>query len=415
MKVLMIARILVIALLVTVCVNSTCFAQGSAKIGFAHVFSGPMATFGEVARQGAQIAVNEINGTGGILGRKVELVFADTAAKPDVAKSGIERLVREDKVSIVIGTVSSAVAKAVTPAMNDLKCPLIVTHAMLDEVTGSLCNSWTFRMTWNMDQCYKSAATVAKHSGAKTWTTIGPDYGFGQDSWKYFSKYGTGLGGLTFEQGIFTPMGTKDWAPILQQLRNKSKADGIMVSLWGNDLKEFLQQAQHDGILQGKTVVCAVGGSVEIFTALGLLDMPLGVWFGTPYWYEAYANRSNESFIEAYRALSGAKVPPSYAAYNSYAAVKMFKAAAEKVGSLDRGAVAKALSGLTVQDLPVGPTTFRAEDHQAVFDVAFGKTSAHVSKLYKRLRSLESIQIFRGNEITPPASEGSCKMPAPAQ
>ena len=104
-------------------------------------------------------------------------------------------------------------------------------------------------------------------------------------------------------------------------------------------------------------------------------------------------------------------MPPSYAAYNSYAAVRMFKAAVEKAGSFDRVAVAKALSGLTVADLPVGPTTFRAEDHQAVFNVAFGKTSVHVSKLYRRLRSLESIRVFRGNEVTPPASEGSCKMP----
>jgi len=374
-----------------------------------------MATFGDVARQGAQIAVNEINSSGGILGRKVELVFGDTAAKPDVGKAEIERLVRKENVAIVIGIVSSGVAKAVTPAMNDLRCPLIVTHAMLDEVTGTLCNPWTFRMTWNMDQCYNSAAIVAKESGAKKWTTVGPDYGFGQDSWKYFMQYGNALGGISFEKGIFTPLGTKDWAPTIEQLRTKSGADGIMLSLWGNDLKEFLRQAHKDGFLEGKVVLCPVGGSVEIFTALGVLDMPKGVWFGTPYWYEAYNNPNNQKFVQSYASLSAAEVPPSYAAYNSYAAVRMFKAAVEKAGSFDRSAVAKALSGLTVLDLPVGMTTLRQEDHQAVFDVAFGKTSVHVSKLYKRIRSLESIRLFRGNEITPATTEGSCRMPALAQ
>jgi hypothetical protein len=77
--------------------------------------------------------------------------------------------------------------------------------------------------------------------------------------------------------------------------------------------------------------------------------------------------------------------------------------------------VAATLSGLTVADLPVGSTTFRAEDHQAIFDVAFGKTSAHVSKMYKRIRSLDSIKLFPGKEVTPPASEGPCKMPALAE
>jgi branched-chain amino acid transport system substrate-binding protein len=188
-----------------------------------------------------------------------------------------------------------------------------------------------------------------------------------------------------------------------------------MLSLWGNDLKEFLKQAHKNGLLERKTVICSVGGSVEIFTALGLLDMPQKIWFGTPYWYEAFSNESNQSFVEAYAALSTSKVPPSYAAYNSYAAVKMFKAAAEKAQSVDRMTVAKFLSGLTVEDLPVGSTTFRAEDHQAVFDVAFGRTSAHVSKLYKRMRSLQPIRLFRGAEITPAALASGCKMPVVGQ
>ena len=125
---------------------------------------------------------------------------------------------------------------------------------------------------------------VAKEYGAKKWTSVGPDYGFGQDSWKYFMRYGKELGGMTFEEAIFTKMGTKDWAPVIEQLKTKSTADGIMLSLWGNDLKEFLRQAHEAGLLMDKTAICSVGGSVEIFTALGVLNMPKGVWFGTPNW-----------------------------------------------------------------------------------------------------------------------------------
>jgi branched-chain amino acid transport system substrate-binding protein len=403
-------RVLIVAALIALVLASPCLAAEPVKIGYVHVFSGPMTTFGQVARQGAQLAVNEINGEGGVDGRKIEIFFADTAANPDVAKAAIENLVKKENVSVIIGIVSSAVAKAVTPMMNDLKCPLIITDAMSDEVTGSLCNPWTFRMTWNMDQCYKAAALLAKDFGPKKWTTLGPDYGFGQDSWKYFRKYGQEAGGLTFEPGTFVPLGTKDWAQVIDNLQKTAPDGGLMVSLWGNDLKTFLQQAHQQGVLKGRTVLCPVGGAVETFIALGFLDLPPGIWFGSPYWFEAYDNSFNDLFVKAYASFSLSGIPPPYAAYNSYAAVKIFKTAVWKAESSDRTAVAKALSGLIVDGLPVGAAMFREGDHQAVFDVAFGMTSAHPSKYYRKIRGLDPIRKFKGMEITPPATESGCKM-----
>ncbi len=384
-------------------------AQKAIKIGFAHVFSGGMATFGQVAMQGADLAVKEINQAGGILGRQVELVKGDTAAKPDIAKKAVGDLVNKDKVDIVIGIVSSAVAKAVTPSMIDLRCPLIITHAMADEVTGSLCNPWTFRMTWNLGQCYKGASLVAKDLGAKKWTTVGPDYGFGQESWQFFRKYLMEWGTSSFDEGIFTPISTKDWRPVIERIK-KSGADGLMLSLWGQNLQDFIKQAKEGGLFQGRKVICPVGGSVEIFVGLGFLNMPTGIWFGSPYWFEAYVNDANKRFVNSYQDLSGARIPPSYAAFNSYAAVKMFKAAVEKAGSTDRSAVAKSLSGLTATDVPVGSITFRKEDHQALFKVVFGATGAHGAGAYKRMRGLESFRIFTAPEVTPPAAESKCQM-----
>lgn len=403
-------RVLIVAMLLVLVLASPCLAADPIKIGFVHVFSGPMATFGQVARQGAQLAVNEINGEGGVDGRKIEIIFADTAANPDVAKPAIENLVKKENVSVIIGIVSSAVAKAIAPMMNDLKCPLIITDAMSDEVTGSLCNPWTFRVTWNMDQCYKAAALLAKDLGPKKWTTLGPDYGFGQDSWKYFTKYGQEVGGFTFEPGTFVPLGTKDWAQVIANLKQTPPGNGLMISLWGNDLKTFIQQAHREGFFKGRTVLCPVGGAVEIFIALGFLDLPPGIWFGSPYWFEAYDNSFNDLFVKAYASFSLSGIPPPYAAYNSYTAVKMFKTAVWKAESSDRKAVAKALSDIIVDGLPVGAATFREQDHQAIFDVAFGMTSAHPSKYYRKIRGLDPIRKFKGLEITPPATESGCKM-----
>ena len=402
-------RALLAAFLVVSSFLATSHAGATIKIGFAHVFSGPMATFGEVARQGVELAVKEINSTGGIKGQTIEVFYADTAAKPDVGVKAIQKLVTEDQVDIVIGLVSSAVAVAATPLMQELRCPLIVTHAMAEEVTGSKCNPWVFRITWNLDQCFKASAALANSLGAKKWAALGPDYGFGQDSWKYFQKYLSALGTFSFEKGEFVPMATSDWKPIIKKLEN-SGADGIMTSLWGNNLRDFLRQAQEEQFFAKRQVLCVVGGSVEIFTALGFLDMPQGVWFGTPYWYESFENPYNDKFVESYKSLSSSRIPPSYAAYQSYAAVKMLKGAIEKAGSSERAAIAKALSGLTVTDLPVGSTTFRAGDHQAIFDLSFGRTSGRIAKGFKRIRGLDPIRIFLGQEVSPPVSETGCSM-----
>lgn len=401
----------VFAVVVMVMVGFLTCAQGETpiKIGFAHVFSGPMKTFGEVARQGADLAVADINKAGGINGRPIEIVYGDTAAKPAKATEAIRKLVSEDQVDAVIGVVSSAVAIKVTPLMNDLKCPLIITHAMAHQVTGSECNPWVFRITWNLDQCYKSAAMLANRLGPKRWATVGPNYGFGQASWKYFRKYLSGMGTYEFHEGLFTPLATKDWKDTISALR-RTGATGIMLSLWGKNLKDFISQAQKDGFFKGKEVICAVGGSVEIFVALGFLKMPKGLWFGTPYWYEAYNNTYNDRFVDAYKSLSSAGIPPSYAAYNAYAGVKMLAAAVDKASSTDRTSIAKALSGLTVMALPIGQTTLRAEDHQAVFDVTFGKSSGKAAKGYRRIRGLNPIASFPGPEVTPPVAETGCNM-----
>ncbi|MEW6350832.1 MAG: ABC transporter substrate-binding protein [Thermodesulfobacteriota bacterium] len=370
------------------------------RIGLAHVFSGGMAKFGNVARQGAQLAVTEINQGGGVLGRPLELVDADTAVNPDVAEKAVQKLVMQDQVSVVMGIVSSAVAKRVAPLVNSLKCPLIVTHAMAQEITTTIRNPWVFRITWNLDQCYKASALVAKEMGATRWTTVGPDYGFGQDSWQYFKRYLSEFGDYSFDAGVFLPVSTTDWKPVVEKLRD-SRADGIMVSLWGDNLRGFLKAAQAIEAFKDKKVLCPVGGSVEEFVALRFLYMPQGVWFGSPYWYEAYDNASNKTFIERYQALGDARIPPSYAAYNTYAAVRMFKAAVEKAGGPGREAVARALEGLTVADLPAGPTTFRKEDHQAIFTVSFGKTSGRAAANTSRIQGLVSIRRFDGALITP--------------
>ncbi len=399
----------IFSILLSMAIICSVSAQDPIKIGYVNVLSGPMRTSGEVTFQGVELAVNEINVAGGILGRRVVIVKADDQLKPDIGKQAVRDLVINEQVDIVIGMTSSAVAKAVTPMMNELRSPLIITQAMADEVTGSLCNPWTFRIAWNLEQCLNATVLLARELGATTWTSVGPDYGHGQDCWKIFTKRLGKLGSYQFKEPVYTPTSTTDWKPVIKKLV-ESGADGVMVSLWGKNLQDFIQQGNEIGFFEGRKAICPIGGTVAIFVTLGFLHMPKGIWLGASYWFEAHDNPANQKFVDLYKSLSQSQIPPSFSAYNGYAAVKMFKAAVEKARTSDREAVAKALSGLTVKDLPGGPITFRAEDHQAVYDVTLGMTSARPAKGTKVIRGLDPIRLFPGTQVTPPASEGECKM-----
>ena len=402
-------------LLTLTCIALTvpAFAQSNPiKIGLIHVLSGPMQTWGLVSVRGAKMAADEINAKGGINGRKVVVVAADSKLKPDIAVKEVTRMVKEEKVDIVIGTVSSAVAKKITPLMNNLECPLIVTHAMTNDITGSLCNKWAFRLTWSNSQCYKSAALLAKDSGRKKWISVGPDYGFGQESWKQFSTYLKELvPDVSYEEPIFTPVSTKDWSKVLDRIR-KSPTDGVMLSLWGDNLKSFIRQGMKTTELfkSGKLILCPVGGSAEVFINLGIMDMPQGIVFGAPYWFDAYDNPANNKFVSDYRKLSrSAKAPPSYAASIPYSAVKIYKNAVEKAGTTDKASVAKALAGLVVDNLPVGTVTLREGDHQAIFTVVFGQSEG-IDTVSKILRNMSHFRYFNGEDVTPPVAECGCAL-----
>jgi len=181
--------VLVTAVLTGLAFAPQVFAEKPVKIGFVYIMSGPFSTYGQFAKKGAQLAIDEINAAGGFLGRKVEGYFEDSTGKPDVAMRAIRKLAYQDKVDFLIGLDSSGVAKPVVPSIPQMKTPLIITHAATPDVTGSVCNRYVFRISLNLAQNVKTAALLAAQFKAKKWTTIGPDYAFGHQSWEYFQKY----------------------------------------------------------------------------------------------------------------------------------------------------------------------------------------------------------------------------------
>ncbi len=401
-----ITTLLITMALVSLVLAAPVWSAKTVKVGFVYIMSGPFSAYGQFAKKGAELTVDEINAAGGINGHQVEAYFEDSTGKPDVAIRALRKLVFQEKVDFLVGLDSSGVANTVVPSIPQMKTPLIITHAATPDVTGKVCNRYVFRISVNLPQNVKAAAMLAAATDAKTWTTIGPDYAFGHQSWEYFEKYLKELKpDMTFlpkDEVAFPPFKTTDFNPYINKVM-QSGADGVLVSLWGGNLIDFVRQGQEMGFFDGKRqVLLTLGAATEVLSALGD-KMPEGLWVGTRYWFLANSSQRNKDFVKAY--FDRFNEYPSYNAHGAYGALYTYKAAAEKAGSVDKEKVVDALEGLTVE-LPVGEITIRPEDHQALSDVSWGQTAAHANY---PIRILNPVKLFKAEDVTPSVTEAGCK------
>jgi len=382
-------------------------AQRPVQLGFVYILSGAFASYGESARQGALMAVEEINRRGGINDRLVIPWFENSRSRPDIAAKALQKLVLEKQVDCLIGIDSSNVAKRMAPVAAGLKTPLIITNAATADVTGTLCSRYVFRVSANLAQTTKAAAILAADSGAETWSTVGKKHTYSIQSWDYFEQYLQALNPrvktLPAEKAVLIPSRTKDFTPYLETALNQG-ADGILVTLWGGYLRRFITQATAMGLFTGnRRVLFTMGASMDNLTGLGD-NLPENLWMGAPYWFLADKSELNTQFVANFR--TRFRAFPSHQAHGAYGAVYAFKAAAEKAGSTEKEAVVAALEGLTVA-LPGGRTTFRPEDHQAVTDLWWGRTFQDPAY---PMRILKPLKRFRGADVTRPVAETGCTL-----
>lgn len=383
------------------------FAQsaGTVKIGAIYLLSGAFSTYGQFAKNGMELAADEINAAGGILGKKVEFVLEDSQGKANVGIQAVRKLVYQDKVDLLMGLDSSGVANGIVPMIPEVKKPFIITHAASPDVTGRLCNKYVFRIALNINQNTKAAALIAKDFDAIKWTTIGPDYAFGHQSWEFFGKYLKELKPdvVLSNSPSYPKFPGEDFTPFINKVISE-KPDGVFISLWGGDLINFIRQANNLGFFkQDFKVMMSLGAATEVLYALGD-QMPEGLWVGTRYWFAANDTPTNKRFVDAYLKRYGQY--PSYNAQGAYAAIYAYKAAIEKAGSFDADKIVAALENLVV-DLPSGNLLIRAEDHQVLADGNWGVTKADPNY---PIRILDPIRVFPGKDITPAPEETGCKM-----
>ena len=370
------------------------------KIGAMYLLTGAFATYGEFARNGINIALEEINSAGGINGRPIEVIFEHEGDTIQTAR----RLVLQENVDFLLGIDSSGNAEALVPALEELQKILMVTHAATPKITGEMCNPYVFRCSINGPQNSTAGAEIAAKENYGKWTTIGPDYAFGRQSWEYFQKALQERQPVVefLEETAFPKLGAEDYNSFIATLQN-SGADAIWCSLWGNDLVNFIRQANSFGLFDNFPVYMELGAAMEVLRALKD-EMPTGQWVGTRYWWQRPDTEVNREFVQKFRDRYDSY--PSYNAQNAYIGLHLLAAAANDAGTTETQAVIKALEGRQYE-APMGRLTLRTADHQAIADVTWGKT-AKVEGL--EFMGLEPIEILSGATVTREVGETECSL-----
>lgn len=347
-------------LLATTILSAPALAADPIKIGVVTPLSGTYAPIGQQVRWGLELATKEVNASGGIMGRQIQLLFEDEEANPSVAVQKAEKLFESEKVDFLTGTVNSGSTLAVGQTAERAGKLIATTVSFADSITGDKCSPNVFRVNARAGQQSAAlAAWVAKQKPKAKVYFLGPDYEMGRSTVATFKKTIEGLGATSAGE-VFAPLGSKDYTQYFGQLR-QARPEVLYTSVAGNDTVRLLTQMQDFGLL-GNLLVVGASGTVtsQNIGAIGAAadGFTTGVGYSTQ-----IDNPANKKFVADFNAAS--KAAPDLYGADSYGLIYFYKAAVEKAQSTATDKVRAAMANLKWAT-PQGEKTMRAGDHQAI-------------------------------------------------
>jgi branched-chain amino acid transport system substrate-binding protein len=309
------------------------------KIGLADPLTGPYAALGKSELLGCQLAVDQINVKGGVLGRQVGLVVEDSSSgDAGMAVQKARKLIDSDKVDFLLGNVNSALSLAMAQVSNEKRILHVVPGAHTDAITGSSCHWNVFRVC-NSTQtlAFAVAGAIIKNYG-KNWYYITPDYAYGHTLEAGMMKAAAALGGSRVG-GDLTPLGTVDFSSYLIKAQ-AANPDVIIFLTQGDDMVNALKQAVQFG-LDKKLHLAGAEQSLEALEGLPP-EARIGTWVMEWYWRQPGVDHVAE-FADAIKKRSGRA--PTARTWLGFVAAWTCALAANSVKSLDAAQMARALQG----------------------------------------------------------------------
>lgn len=350
-------------------------AEKPILIGHVHTMSGPMAMYGKSCDIAGQIAVEEVNKAGGILGRPLKQITRDDKLKAEVGLREAKSLVLDEKVDFLTGTISSAVCQAMSAYSREIKKIFIVNIAQSSRTTEELGHRYVFRIDTNSYPYHGVPADyAAKKWGVKKLCVSGPDYEWGRVAARDFVEiYQKILPDAKVVREVWVPLGTTDYTPYISTMLG-SGAELLQHSFYGGMDLAFTKQASMMGLFKKMRVSASCSGDVETwYTVKKGEPYPEGSVATCRYPYWAIKNPRSKEFTRKFAEMT--EIAPNYGAINQYIIVHTLADIIREVGAVDTEKIIDALEGKWVKapfDPPLDKIKIRACDHQAMFPTWVG-------------------------------------------
>src|SRR4249919_2207862 len=349
-------------------------AQETIKIGELNSYKAQPA-FLDPYKKGMDLALDEINAKGGVLGKKLELISRDDGANPGEAVRVAEELVTREGVAMIAGTFLSHIGLAVTNFAGQKKVFFLAAEPLTDKITWQNGNKYTFRLratTYMQVAMLMPAATGAKK---RRWALVYPNFEYGQsaaENFKTLMKKAQPDVEFVTEQA--PPLGKIDAGAVAQAI-DDAKPDAIFNVLFGGDLAKFVREGNTRGVFKNRTVVSLLSGEPEYLDPLKD-EAPVG-WVVTGYPWEKIKTPEHLAFVDAYKKKYNDY--PRLGSIVGYVTMTSLAAGIAKAKSTDTEKLVEAFKDLKV-DSPFGPFRYRASDHQATMGAYVGKIALEGGK-----------------------------------
>jgi branched-chain amino acid transport system substrate-binding protein len=335
------------------------------KIGVPVGLSGANSVVAPSVVQSAQLAVEEINAKGGVLGRQLALEVADDASGAAGAQKAFDSLVFQKKVDVLISMETSAARNAALPIVTRGKVPYIYTSFY----EGKSCSPFMYVNAWVPEQQVPPIVDYFnKEKGAKKFFLIGSDYAFGRGMLAFTKAYIEKTGGKVVGEE-YLPMDGSDWTSIISKLKSAAP-DALITSTAGGAPNVTLTKQ-----LRAAGVALPYGNlAVDEGTAKGMGTDAEGIYLSASY-VTGIDSAANKSFMAAMQKKFGAELKtPNDLSVPEYEAVYAYKAAVEKAGSTEQAKVLKALGEVSVEG-PRGKIDM-SKQHHARLTMYLGQVQA---------------------------------------
>jgi branched-chain amino acid transport system substrate-binding protein len=372
-------------------------------IGEINSYTGPVSGFTLPYRNGMEMAIDEINAKGGLIGRQLRVLHRDDNFSPADAVRLANELVLNEKVELLAGTFLSPVALAIANYAAEQKIVFVAAEALTNQLTWEKGSRYVFRVRNPMSMLTQMLINKAVALNCSRWAGLGPINEAISDMINEFkASMPKRRQDFVWAGELYFPSQKLNPGSAIARIADM-RPQCVLNGSFGPDLIKFAREGNTLGFFDKVQVVSVLSGEPEYMDPLGA-DTPAGWWVtGFPLDDD---RPTLKKFKDDYTARF--KQTPSFGSLIGYVTIQTIAAGIERAGSTDTDKLIKGLSGVQFKS-PIGELTMRAADHQLTLGSWVGQLALRDGKPV-----MVNWEFIDGKDVLPSEADGAKRRPPSA-